>query len=558
MNFVLGIYNKTGKDIDYLIKKSLDDFLLNNTRNYHQYNYQNFRLFLYPKYANVNDNIFEKDGIIWAIAGYSTKKVPVKYPFEKINGKYQLIKYNKEENNLTVQNDADGHFPMYYINNNNIFAFCNEYEPLIKLLPSPQLDKTSIAHYFYFGATCQNSTFITQIKLLPPNVTINCIYEKINFVENDYISPSIKNYDEILNIFPLTLKKTIKSYFDICDNPTFSLTGGVDTRIIAGCIPEQLKLKSRFFTLNEPNISDSDNNEILIAAMIAKQLGIPHDIISNKLFPYPSVFNKQYFYDIRKSFPVDFPCLGIYGSELFRSEFIAIVPKIIYNYFYNNYKLNVNYSWTYDEQQTYSEKNKEKRINNLSLKKIFLKNFISDVNWDTLNEQNKYLHNISYSEAISYSLDFITRSFFTNIYRGSRSGIFHPEMLFKNFYMPFTAHEMIVLFKNIPIEKLGFTKNSFYNEIYKNNFNKLLNIPTNSLAGKAQGTCINFYDKHKNPLFFRKNNDDELILELLKDEEIYEMNFFNIKKMKKLINYNRIHDFFIDFCVWYKYFNSIR
>jgi|AntAceMinimDraft_16_1070373.scaffolds.fasta_scaffold14249_2 hypothetical protein len=558
MNFVLGIYNKTEKNIDYLIKKSLNDFLLNNTRNYYQYHSQNFRLFLYPKYANVNDNIFENDGTIWAIAGYSTEKIPVKHPFGKINGKYQLIEYNKEEKKIIVQNDADGHFPMYYINNNNIFAFCNEYEPLLKLLPLPQLDKTSIAHYFYFGATSQNSTFIKQIKLLPPKVTIRCIYENINFVKNDYILPNKKiYYNEILNSFPSILKKTIKSYFDICDNPTFSLTGGVDTRIIAGCIPEQFKSKSRFFTLNEPNISDSDNNEILISAMIAKQLGIPHDILSNKLFPYPSVFNKQYFYDIRKSFPADFPCLGMYGSEFFKAEFIAIVPKIIYNYFCDNYKLNVNYSWIYD-QQTDSKKNKKKRINNLNLKKILLKNFTSDVDWDTLNKQSKYLHNISYSEAIAYSLDFITRSFFTNVYRGSRSGWVQPEMFFKNAYMPFTAHEIIMLFKNIPIEKLSFTKNNFYNEIYKNNFHELLNIPTNSLVGKTQGTCFNFYDKHKNPLSFWKNNDDELILNLLKDEEIYDMNFFNIKKLKKLINDNRIHDFFIDFCVWYKYFNSIR
>jgi len=163
------------------------------------------------------------------------------------------------------------------------------------------------------------------------------------------------------------------------------------------------------------------------------------------------------------------------------------------------------------------------------------------------------------NSGLQFPINYMTRSFFSNMYGGSYGSWLMTYRFPIEWSLPFLDKNILKILLSMPLEFLLRKDLKFYNQIYKDNFPSLINIPTSSHFGEIPGSCIDYYQFGKEP----KNEKQaryvtafEKVITFPASKELNIFDFSGILKYKKQENHPNIRPF-IEFEMWYKHVSNI-
>ncbi len=199
----------------------------------------------------------------------------------KLNGMFAIAIYDKETKQLHLFRDRVGIKPLYWIKNDNYFAFSSELKALSKnktIRKSLTINKTAINEFLHLGYIPAPDTIYNEIKKLQPGFAGSYSENEFNIyqwwsakekIESDLIS------DE--NIALNKLREIVEDSVSQClisDVPfgTF-LSGGIDSSLVTAVAQKVSSSPVNTFSIA---FSDSKYNEAVYAKKVADFLKTNH------------------------------------------------------------------------------------------------------------------------------------------------------------------------------------------------------------------------------------------------------------------------------------------
>ena len=557
MSLILGIYSKKGKINEKMVGGVLKDFSLNGKRKLRTKFSDNFILSALSCDSNYWDIVENEDCSLVFIFGGQLNKfngkiadlvkkkgasedrhdlmkyfLPLYLEFKQeflkcVNGIFIFAVYDRLNNELIFGNDYFGFHPLFIYDNGDYIIFSSEYQPLTKLIGfNNELNYDAIAEYFTLGFSLGNKTIFKCINNLSPGSIFKVSGNQIDLITYCYMGVKIdKNHD--LDFFAQKVSKCINDIIEVrvgtnqkifCD-----LTGGVDTRLILTNLTDKQRRLAYFNTQKSPNLREDEDTDVIIAKLIAEKLKINHNVI-----------NLVYEKDVEVSFFQKNRVITSNGNKKisgkFGGEFLGGACFELFS-------------------KRFSRLNK-KDINN-KLKKIFNKKFSEVVSDPYLSLKDEFNKIKSENKEFLFFIKHVTRSFFTNVYGGSRSGRwFSPHLFFLDSMCNyvFLDQEFLKLLLTIPQKYLIDYK--LYNQIYKDYCFELIDIPTNSPLAEKGNKCIEFIQQGVEPKKARKRDYSFALKKHLNtlihlDNHFYNLNYFTSKLglfRFSYIDFTNLHD----------------
>ena len=201
---------------------------------------------------------------------------------EKLEGKFALIIYTKEQKMLILAKDKVGVIPLNFYHSKELIIFGTRVSDFNQA-PNfkPTIKPQSLASYLQFGCILQPNTILEGCYKVNSGAYNSFDlqtkdYKNYNYwkLENCYKNNKIKTSEStIINHAHQLLKNSIKKNYPSNEKIGLSLSGGYDSSTIAGILQEHSKGKLKTFTIG---FDDQSINEAKDAKNIAKHLGTEH------------------------------------------------------------------------------------------------------------------------------------------------------------------------------------------------------------------------------------------------------------------------------------------
>lgn len=213
---------------------------------------------------------------------------------ENIEGEYNIVVYSKAVKKLWVVNDRVASRPLYFINNERGLFFGSERKMIFSLLNTKgQISNQGLMEFFLFSHALGRNDIYENISPLTP-ATVLCLDSSSNMDFHKYWEPEIKgNFSQ--KKIAKELCQSVKNYsyksLSQFEEIGMGLSGGLDSRVIAGSIPQGQNVFARTF-------GSKDTLEVKSAIEVAKKSGFEH-VISEPLnvkfsdFIYQSVWRSE-------------------------------------------------------------------------------------------------------------------------------------------------------------------------------------------------------------------------------------------------------------------------
>ena len=184
--------------------------------------------------------------------------------FSKLSGMWSVVIFDKKKNKLIFSRDIFGEKPLYVYTHKKELLFGSEIKFLEKIINKkfkPNIDK--IKKTFTLGYKSifhDNDTFCREVKMFPNGYTSILDLQTSKIKKYKYWKlPKVSKFNNNLILAKKIIKKkiikSVKRKF-ISDVPCgVSLSGGIDSSIIAGLVKKELKYKKvKFFSLIDKGI----------------------------------------------------------------------------------------------------------------------------------------------------------------------------------------------------------------------------------------------------------------------------------------------------------------
>jgi asparagine synthase (glutamine-hydrolysing) len=200
--------------------------------------------------------------------------------FEKLNGLFSGLLVDRRRNKVFLFNDRYGSQRIYFHESNGNFYFASEAKALLRILPElREFDFKGVAQFLAFGCTLDWRTIFRGIQMLPGGSLWT--FENGNCRKENYFSPenwesqpelSPKDFE---NKFQEIFKKILPRYFSGDSKIGIALTGGLDTRMIMACRPQNNVNQTCYTFAGERGETLDDK----IAARVASVCGLEHKLL---------------------------------------------------------------------------------------------------------------------------------------------------------------------------------------------------------------------------------------------------------------------------------------
>lgn len=200
----------------------------------------------------------------------------------ELNGIFAFANYQKENKQLILGRDRLGVKPLYYVNDENFFAFASEAKVLLDFLEELTFDWQVFSEFLWFGSSVSIDTICTEIKKVEPGQTISYsinsgLIETKKFwnINKDVVPKGI------LDVSYNTAKNSVSNLLDkalerqcISDVPVGSyLSGGVDSSLVVGLASKFTTSKLMTFSAS---FEGSSNSELPLAKLVAQKYNTEH------------------------------------------------------------------------------------------------------------------------------------------------------------------------------------------------------------------------------------------------------------------------------------------
>ena len=218
---------------------------------------------------------------------------------ERLNGLFSGLLIDKARRKIILFNDRYGIQRIYFHERNGNFYFASEAKALLRILPEQrQFDMENLADYLAFGCTLNWKTLFRGIEILPGGSLWS--FENGHPHKEKYFSPEIWESqpqlaaDEFESKFQETFKRIMPRYFEPVPKVGVALTGGLDTRMIMACRPQNAS-GTACYTFSGNNGLTLDDK---IAARVAGASNLEHNLLrleSDFFSGFPAQLDKTVF-----------------------------------------------------------------------------------------------------------------------------------------------------------------------------------------------------------------------------------------------------------------------
>lgn len=210
--------------------------------------------------------------ILTAFEAYGTKA------FEQFNGMFALAIYDKEKEELILARDPFGIKPLYIYKDNRVLAFGSEMKAILKV-PNIELSisKQALSEYLWYGNPLGSNTIYEQIQELGAGTYSVVNHKSIESFRyyNPFQHKPTAATDNMVSRTREELQAAVERHL-VSDVPVgIFLSGGIDSSAITA-----LASRKSAAPLNSYSVSfgfDSINNELSLAAKVARQFGTKHN-----------------------------------------------------------------------------------------------------------------------------------------------------------------------------------------------------------------------------------------------------------------------------------------
>jgi hypothetical protein len=533
----LAIYSKTGVIKSELLDAALLDFSLNGSRKLLNKVFYGFHFSVAEKFEKY---IFENETSLSFVSGHiSFEKLNShlnKKPIENFNefvihsnlkdaalleGSFAAIHFEKESHRLTFLNDKFGVFPLFVYEDDELIILSNEYQPLASY--SEKIDNSAIAEFLTLGVTLGNKTFYKNIQNLAPASYVISIegetrYHKYwELKKNEFAIGKIEEFAKTAYELFTAINQ---EYIDANVSQLCLLTAGADSRLITATLKKQQLSELEFYTSNLSLLSPEEDKDVIGASALAKVFNLNHSV--NKISFYENSFDESYF-DNERALRDKQLYGGWHGGEFLGGFCLEAAPI--------------------NKPLSYKEVDKKYK----SIFSWWFRFTKSTHPYRSYLQELGHLHNNHFL----FMIHQMTRSFFSNIYGGSRGYWLQPFQLMNHGFSPFWDSRFLQLLLQIPLNELE--NYNFYNKVFKYVSQDFKTIPSNSPLTNREDSLLPKMDFGIEPKQQRPNTHNKAYLDCLKNEGIWKRNYYNKSKLLKILEneFDSTTKQWIDFEVWY-------
>ena len=191
-------------------------------------------------------------------------------------GHFVILMFDQLKEKYLLFNSCFGMMPIYYSIHGKKLFFSSRLQSFIDVVPfNLQFNKCSLLQYLIFNYPIDDSSFLTNVNILPAaSVISNC---KDNWIVNKYDNhewlfntPSY-GFDNGKELVDSVFRKTISKYARIISPFGCAITGGFDSRLILSYLRNENAKAYFLFTYGKKSHIDMD-----IAIKLSKRFGIQH------------------------------------------------------------------------------------------------------------------------------------------------------------------------------------------------------------------------------------------------------------------------------------------
>lgn len=182
-----------------------------------------------------------------------------------LNGMYALAYYSNFEKKLILARDCLGKKPLYTLLVGKNLYWSSDMNSLLIHVGKPQLNRQALYEYFSLGYTLDPNTILSGIQAVAPGVAISYSEDLTSVKES-----ILPNSHHIGNDLRAALVSAVKNRVEGHDNVALSLSGGLDSTIIAVV----LKDLGVTFQTYSAIWGDSDKSRYNTDALLAKEISL--------------------------------------------------------------------------------------------------------------------------------------------------------------------------------------------------------------------------------------------------------------------------------------------
>ncbi len=173
------------------------------------------------------------------------------------DGEFVFMYRDKESKSMYIVNDSWGRLPVYYWQEKNKFIATRNISCITEFV-NPKVSRINVAMNLLLGTDLGTNTIWKKVHRLPPRSILHIhanghvsLYEYFHLETVGGEATMEEKADEIRHLFDLSLKNRLEKL----NRPSISLSGGLDSRLIAASAKAQ-DLEAPYFTYNRTNGAD--------------------------------------------------------------------------------------------------------------------------------------------------------------------------------------------------------------------------------------------------------------------------------------------------------------
>ena len=248
------------------------------TYNGELYNYREIRAHLETQYGVRFQSQGDTEVFFRGLICLGTEKF-----LSMADGMFAAAFYDYRTNEVFLMRDRAGEKPLFYFNENELFAFSSELKPLIEIKSNPSIDETALYFYFLLRYVPAPFSLIDGIHKLEPGHFMRFCLKNKTIETQAYFSwdsdpdtyePTATSFQKIMDEVENELVKSLGRCL-ISDVPVgFFLSGGIDSSLCAALARKHFGANIKSYTVQFENDPESEHQ---VSEHTARLIGLNHN-----------------------------------------------------------------------------------------------------------------------------------------------------------------------------------------------------------------------------------------------------------------------------------------
>lgn len=210
------------------------------------------------------------------VHGYEAYGIQI---FQKLNGSFSAVIWDKNERRLLLVTDRFGSRPLYYAIKDGELIFSSHVRAILQYPNFPKrLNELALVKFLMFGkiGILGEDTWFEGIKLIPPACIFHFSPDEIKIDKYwDLEYAADLSEDEAVNKLVRTFIKAVNTRAEsIAEGLFVMLSGGLDSRSVLGALNNKNRDKTVAVTFGSKYSGD-----VIIARKVASKLGVKHMVL---------------------------------------------------------------------------------------------------------------------------------------------------------------------------------------------------------------------------------------------------------------------------------------